>query len=133
MRQNGVVTRLLDKGRAEVSVARGTACGGHCAACDACVYESRLLVEAENAICAQPGERVILESETRRVLGAAVLVYLTPLALFFLGYAIGAALDLKQGLCIGLSLLGAVAGSGLAVLLGRRRKAIDFRITAYER
>lgn len=133
MTQNGTVTKLLDRGRAQVAVQRQTACGGHCAACEACVFDSRLVVEADNAICAQPGERVVLESETKRVLGAAMLVYMLPVALFFLGYVIGAACSLSQGLCIALSLVGAAAGGGLAVFFGRRRREITFRITGYDR
>jgi len=133
MTQNGVVTKLLDRGRAMVAVERTTACGGNCGGCEACVFDARLFVEAENAICAKPGEQVVLESETKRVLGAAALVYLLPVAMFFLGYAVGAALSLTQGLCALTSLLGAAAGGGLAVLLGRRREEITFRITGYSR
>lgn len=133
MTQNGVVTGLLDQGRALVSVERSTACGGNCGGCEACVFDSKLLVEAENAICARPGERVVLESETKRVLGAALLVYMLPVALFFIGYAVGAALALTQGLCVLTSLLGAAAGGALVVFFGRRRDKISFRITGYSR
>ena len=133
MRQNGVVVKCLGRGLAEVAVTRSTACGGHCAACEACVFERQVLVEAENRIAAQPGEKVILESESRRVMGAALLVYMVPVILFFLGYALGAALGLSQGLCILTSLVGAAAGIAAAVLVGRKRPAIPFRITAYDR
>lgn len=133
MTQNGVVTKLLDKGRALVAVERTTACGGNCGGCEACVFDTRLLVEADNAICAKPGEQVVLESETKRVLGAALLVYMLPVALFFLGYAVGAALSLTQGLCVLTSLIGAAAGGGLVVFFGRRREEISFRITGYSR
>ena len=133
MKQNGTVTKLLDRGRALVAVERTTACGGHCGGCEACVFDSRLLIEAENTICARPGEQVVLESETKRVLGAAALVYLLPVALFFAGYAAGALLSLTQGQCVATSLLGVALGGALAVFLGRRRKEIAFRITGYSR
>lgn len=133
MKQNGTVTRLLDKGRAMVAVERSTACGGHCGGCEACVFDARLMVEAENAIYARPGERVVLESETGRIMGAALLVYMLPVALLFLGLGIGAALGLSQGLCVVTSLAGMVLGGALAVLIGRRRRAITFRITGYSR
>ena len=133
MTQNGTVTKLLDKGRAMVAVERSTACGGHCGGCEACVFDSCLTVEADNAICARPGERVVLESETKRVLGAALLVYMLPVALFFLGFGVGAALGLSQGLCVVTSLLGAAVGAALAVFFGRRREEITFRITGYSR
>ena len=133
MTQNGTVTRLLDNGRAMVAVERSTACGGNCGGCEACVFDSRLMVEAENAVCARPGERVVLESETKRVMGAVLLVYMLPVALFFLGLALGAGFGLSQGLCVVISLLGAAVGAALAVFIGRRRKEITFRITGYSR
>jgi len=133
MTQSGTVTKLLDKGRAMVAVERSTACGGHCGGCEACVFDTRLTVEAENTICARPGERVVLESETKRVLGAALLVYMLPVALFFVGLGIGAGLGLSQDLCVVTSLLGAAIGAGLAVFFGRRKKDISFRITGYSR
>lgn len=131
MTQNGVVTRLLDAGRAEVTVERGTACGGHCDGCETCLYASRLVVSAQNEIYAQPGDRVVLESGTKSIMGAALLVYMLPLALFFAGYAAGACCGLSQGLCVVLSLSGAVLGGAAAVLIGRRRREIVFRITGY--
>ena len=133
MTQNGVVTKLLDGGMAEVAVERGTACGGHCESCEACVYASRLVVAAENRIYAAPGERVVLESETKRIMGAAALVYLLPVALLFAGYAIAAAGGLKEGTCILASIIGMAIGGIAAVVFGRRSKKISFRITGYTR
>ena len=133
MTQNGIVTKLLDKGRAEVAVERGTACGGHCDGCETCIYASKLLISAENTVYAQPGDRVVLESGTKSIMGAALLVYMLPVALFFAGYA-GAALGgLTQGLCALASILGMAVGGGLAVFFGRRRREIVFRITGYIR
>lgn len=133
MTQNGVVTKLLEGNRAEVSVERGTACGGHCDGCETCVYASRLLISAENKVFARPGDRVVLESEAKSIMGAALLVYMLPLALFFVGYALGSVCGLSQGLCVLSSLLGAVLGGGLTVLIGRRKKEIVFRITGFQR
>ena len=42
--------------------------------------------------------RVLLEGETKQVLGFAVLVYLLPLVLFFVGYGVGAGMKLGGGL-----------------------------------
>ena len=47
---------------------------------------------------ASVGDRVLLEGETRQVLGFAVLVYLLPLVLFFVGYGVGAGMKLGGGL-----------------------------------
>jgi sigma-E factor negative regulatory protein RseC len=133
MTQNGVVTKILDKGRAEVAVERGTACGGNCGGCEACVYANRLLVPADNLVYAQPGDRVVLESRTSSIMGATALIYLLPLVFFFGGYAIAAACSLSQGLCVVGSLLGLAIGAGVAVLFGRKRKEIAFQITGYSR
>lgn len=133
MTQNGVVTKLLDKGRAEVSVERGTACGGHCDGCETCVYATRLLIHAENAVYAAPGDRVILESESRSIMGAALLVYMLPVILFFAGYAVGALCGLGQGACVLTSLAGLAIGGALAVFFGRRKKEIAFRIIGFQR
>jgi positive regulator of sigma E activity len=133
MTQNGVVTKLLDKDRAEVAVERGTACGGNCGGCEACVYANRLVVPADNLVYAKPGDRVVLESRTSSIMGATALIYLLPLAFFFAGYGVSAACGLSQGLCVVGSLLGLALGAGVAVLLGRRRKEIAFQITGYSR
>ncbi len=133
MTQNGVVTKLLGDGRAEVSVERGTACGGHCDGCETCIYASTLRIPAENTVYAQPGDRVVLESGTRGVMGAAMLVYLMPVLLLFVGYAAGAASGLGQGLCVVTSLAGLVLGGALVVFFGRRRKEIVFRIVGFQR
>ena len=134
MTQNGVVTKLLDNGRAEVAVERGTACGGNCSGgCEACVYASRIIIQAENAIYAAPGDRVTLESRTSSIMGATMLVYMLPLAFFFVALIAAVAADLSQGLCALASLAGAAVGTAVAVLVGRRKKEIRFRITGYLR
>lgn len=133
MTQNGVVTILLDNGRAQVEVTRTTACGGNCGGCEACVFDSRLLVEADNMICARPGERVTLESETSRMMGAVLLVYMLPVVLFFAGYALGALLSVSEGVCAVLSFCGAAIGGALVAFFGRKREKIRFRITGYSR
>lgn len=133
MTQSGVVTKLLDDGRAEVSVERGTACGGHCDGCETCIYDTTLRIPAVNSIHARVGDRVILESGTGSVVGAAMLVYLLPILLFFAGYGVGAAVSLTQGQCILTSLAGLLIGAVLVVGIGRRHKEIVFRIVGFER
>lgn len=134
MTQNGVVTQLLDNRRAEVAVERGTACGGNCSGgCEACVYASRILIQAENLVYASPGDRVVLESRTSSIMGATLLIYMVPLVFFFLGLVLALYAGLGQGLCAVISLLSAALGTGIAVLFGRQKKEIVFRITGYER
>ena len=130
MTQDATVTRLIDRHTAEVEVARGTACGANCGSCEACVFQNTIRTRAYNRVSALPGQRVVIESKTSDVLGAAALLYLVPFVLLFIGYAIGAALAFGQGGCI---LTGAVffaLGVGFNVVLQRRKKAspITFEI-----
>ena len=134
MTQNGVVTKLLNNGKAEVAVERGTACGGHCSGgCEACVYASRILIEADNLIYAAPGDRVLLESRSGSIMGATLLVYALPLVFFFAGLAAAVSMSLSQGLCALVSILAAAVGSAVTIVVGRRSKEIRFRITGYIR
>ncbi len=133
MTQNGVVTRKLDNGRAEVSVLRGTACGGNCGSCEACQYNSHILLEAENLIHAGEGDRVIVTSSTSGIMGLTFFVYMLPLAAFFVCYAIAYALGCAQGLCIALSFAGLALGALAVVLIGRRKKAPRYELTSYIR
>ena len=85
MTQNAVVTKLISRHVAEVEVERGTACGGTCESCEACVFQSRIRAEALNKVSALPGQKVVIESKTSDVLGAAAL--LIGFAFFALGVA----------------------------------------------
>ena len=132
MTQEGIVTRRLSEHTAEVAVSRGTACGGHCSGgCEACVYDSRILVQAENLVYAAPGDGVVLETATGGIVGAAMLIYLVPLVFFFAGLGAGMAAGLGQGLCVLCSLAGAAVGAAVTVIVGRRKKNVKFRITGF--
>ena len=134
MTQNGVVTKLLENGKAEVAVERGTACGGNCSGgCEACVYASRILIQADNQVYAAPGDRVILESRTSSIMGATFLVYVIPLVFFFAGLIIASAAGLGQGMCAFVSLMCAMIGTAVTVVAGRRAREIRFRITGFLR
>ena len=71
MTQDAVVTKLVSRHVAEVEVERGTACGGTCESCEACVFQNRIRAEAVNKVSALPGQKVVIESKTSDVLGAA--------------------------------------------------------------
>ena len=58
MTQNAVVTKLISRHVAEVEVERGTACGGTCESCEACVFQSRIRAEALNKVSALPPDAV---------------------------------------------------------------------------
>ena len=100
MTQQGTIKKLLPNGLAEVEVTRRSACGHDCAKCGGCggLETQTLYVTARNHAHASVGDRVLLEGETKQVLGFAVLVYLLPLVLFFVGYGVGAGMKLGGGL-----------------------------------
>ena len=137
MTQNAVVTKLISRHVAEGEVERGTACGGTCESCEACVFQSRIRAEALNKISALPGQKVVIESKTSDVLGAAALLYLVPFVLLFLGfaavfigYAIGSALGWGEGGCVLIGFAFFALGVACNVVYQRRKKAspITFEI-----
>ena len=122
MTQDAVVTKLMPRGMAEVTVVRSTACGGSCGSCESCIYQNELKTLARNKIDAQPGQKVGIESKTSVVVGAAMLVYIMPLALFLIGYALAAAAGASEGLCIAVSFAALVVGAVILVTSQKLRK-----------
>ncbi len=91
MEQKAKVRRLLNDGTAQVMVIRESACSGDCHKCSGCgAAQETLLFEAENPIGAKPGDLVVVKSDSGPVLRSAAVLYMLPLVLFFLGYALGA-------------------------------------------
>ena len=100
MTQDAIVYKCLANGMAEVVVTRTTACGSNCGNCESCIFQSELKTLAKNSINARPGQKVIIESKSSRIYKAAMLVYILPMLLMVLGYALGAALSTGEGLGI---------------------------------
>lgn len=100
MTQYAVVKRLVAD-RAEIEVRRVSACGHNCEECGGGCAEltksGPVTVLAQNPVGARPGDRVVVESSTRSILGFAAVVYLLPLVLFFAGYFIARALGAAEG------------------------------------
>ncbi len=134
MTQDAIVTKIIDRRTAEVEVERGTACGGTCSSCDACVFQNTIRTTAYNRVSALPGQKVVIESRTSQVLGAAALLYIIPVILLFVGYAIGAAVGLAEGGCILCSCLFFILGVAVNVIYQRRKKAsgITFEIISVQ-
>ena len=87
MTQIATVERILDENHAEISVPRKSACGHDCEECAGCgVTGAAVKARANNPIGAQPGEKVVVESSTKKLLGVVALVYLLPVVGFLLGY-----------------------------------------------
>lgn len=111
------VRQTFDNGTAQVERVRESACSGDCHKCAGCgAAKQTVLLEAQNPIGAKPGQMVILRSDSGPVLKAAVVLYVLPLVLFFLGYALGA-LCQHGALC---ACLGFGLGIALAVVYDRR-------------
>ncbi len=121
MTQDAVVTKLFPNKMAEVAVTRATACGSNCASCESCIFQNELKAMARNHIDAKPGQKVVIASESSRVFGAAMLVYVMPLLLFLAGYALAYLAGAGEGLRIAFSFLGLILG-GVILVVGQRRK-----------
>ena len=86
-------------GTAQVMHIRQSACSGDCHQCAGCgAAQETMLFTAENPVGAQPGDVVTVQAQTAPVLTGAAVLYILPLALFFAGYALGAALWRAGGL-----------------------------------
>lgn len=132
MTQYAIIKKLTGPEKAEVEVLRGTACGDDCGSCEVCHYASKIRVEARNAIGASVGDRVEIETATSRVLGAAVLVYVVPFVLFFIGYAIAALLlDMAELQAMLMSFAFFAVGFVVVSIVGKRHKKnpITYEIT----
>ena len=122
MTQDAVVTKVLPNDMAEVAVARTTACGGNCGSCESCIFQSELKTIAHNTIGAGIGQKVVIESKSSKIFGAAMLVYIMPLVLFIAAYAIAYVAGAQEDLCIAISFLGLIAGAVIMVLSQRLKK-----------
>lgn len=99
MTQRVRVKTVNPDGTAVVLHIRQSACSGDCHKCSGCgAAQEPLLLTAENSIGAKTGDLVIVSSKSGPVLGAAAVLYMLPLVLFFLGYLLGAQLWNRGGL-----------------------------------
>ena len=126
------VKEAYTDGTAQVIHVRESACSGDCHKCSGCgAAKEAVLFTADNPIGARRGDLVKVESDTGTVLKAAVVLYVLPLVLFFLGYYVGTLLGISGGLgaCLGFAL-----GVVIIVVYDRKvvkKKNIGYTITAY--
>lgn len=132
MEQIGRIRRLEEDGRAQVVVFRESACSGDCHKCAGCgAQKEAVTFTAENPIGAKPGELVRVQSGSGPVLAAAAVLYTVPVALFFLGYALGQWL-LRRGALAGC--IGFVLGIVLAAVYDREvasKRTTVYTVTGY--
>lgn len=127
MTQIATVTALprTAGGQVEVTVTRQSACSHDCGSCGGCGRQTACLaVHAESSIPLSLGDEVEIYSDNK-VLGAAALVYLSPVVLFLLGYLLPASLpEGARYLCGGMGFLLGIAG---AVVCDRRTRRAGVR------
>ena len=131
MTQIATVERIINADYAEVSVPRKSACGHDCEECAGCgVTGAAVRARALNAIGAQPGQKVVVESDTGKMMRIILLVYFTPIVLFMAGYFLTWFLG-SDALRYGIAALGFAGGVAAAVGYDRRLRArggLSFRI-----
>ena len=126
MTQEAIVNRLTDNNCAMVKVTRLTACGGNCENCEACVTAGQVDAVAANPLNAQPGDRVIIEGKTSRVMQAIALVYVLPILLLIAGYAAAYLLGAAEGLCILAAFAGVILGGVIIVWSQKNSRRMQF-------
>ena len=122
MTQDAVVTKVFPNGMAEVVVARGTACGSNCGNCESCVFQNEIKAFAKNSVHAKTGEKVVIESLSSRIFGAAFIVYIVPMLVFVIGYIIAASCGLSEGMSVLCSFIAFCAAVAVIVVYQRRSK-----------
>ena len=130
MTQIATVERILSGEYAEISVPRKSACGHDCEECAGCgMTGASIYAKAKNLPGAQPGQKVVVESSTKKLLGVVVLVYVLPVIFFLLGYF------LTEGLSENLRYVIAIAAAAVSFLpsifydrYARRREILTYEI-----
>jgi len=123
MTQIATVERIIDSNHALISVPRKSACGHDCEECAGCgVSGAAVKAKAVNRIGALPGQKVVVESSTKKMLGIVSFVYATPVVLFILGYLLMAFTTTSVPLQYGVAIAGFVVGIALAILYDRKIK-----------
>ena len=111
MTQIATVEKILDAGFVEISVPRKSACGHDCEECAGCgMTGAAIHARASDPVGVKPGDKVVVQSETRTLLGVVALVYLLPVVAFLLGYF------LSEGLAEKVRYIIAIAAAAAAFL-----------------
>ena len=130
MTQIATVEKILDDNYAEISVPRKSACGHDCEECAGCgMTGAAIRAKALNEIGATPGEKVVVESSTQKLLGVVALVYLLPVVLFLLGYFLseGLAESWRYAIAIGAAVV-SIIPCVLYDRIARRKEALTYTI-----
>ena len=119
MTQIATVEKILPGGMAEISVPRKSACGHDCEECAGCGVSGASV--ARNDARAEVGQKVVVESSTKNLLGVMLLVYLLPIMLFLVGYFATGVLE-SEGLRYAVAIAAFLIGIIPAIICDRRTK-----------
>ena len=134
MTQDAIVIKSFENGLAEVLVARGTSCGEHCGSCSVCKYVGEIRTFAQNKIHAAPGDKVVIESKTSEVLGAAFMIYIIPMVAMLLAYLAAAGLGFGETVSVPVAFGAFLACVGIVTVYQRakaKKKQIELVIVSY--
>lgn len=124
MTQIATIERILDGDHAVISVPRKSACGHDCEECAGCgVSGAAVRAKAINPVGAKPGQKVVVQSDTKKMLRIVALVYLIPVVLFILGYVVMALLGTSVALQYTVAIAGFLGGIVAAVGYDRYLRA----------
>lgn len=109
---------------AEISVPRKSACGHDCEECAGCGVSGAKPCahgRAQRRPRRKMGQKVVVESITKNLLGVMLLVYLLPIVLFLVGYFATGALE-SEGLRYAVAIAAFLVGIIPAIICDRRTK-----------
>lgn len=106
---------------ARVEIRRVSACGENCAMCKGGCKPTKHIATVNNKVGAKPGDIVKIKTDDARVLKSAALLYILPILVLFVFYAIAYILTENTGVSSVSGVIGLV--SGFFVL-----KAVDKKI-----
>lgn len=119
MQEQGIVVSLSGD-TAFVKMKRASACGENCGSCSGC--NNFRTVTAENKLRASVGDNVEISMPSDRVLFAAMLVYVIPIAVLIVGYfaAYGVLHSENAGVLFGI--IGMIISYIFAVIFTKKNK-----------
>lgn len=123
MRAEGIVKKVSGD-CCEVVVRRKTACGDNCASCGGACKMNFQQVTAKNPVGAKLGDSVVIETESKKVLFSAFLVYILPILVFLVSYYF-IQINFKDSLAGGIAAVLTVIAFGITVIYDRHHKS-DF-------
>lgn len=104
-----------------VRITRESACGGSCSECGGCGGAERI-VRAVNNAGAKEGCRVLMKMDTSKVLFAAFLVYILPLAVLFAAYAVMFFISGKEIVSTAVSIAALLVSFALVHMIDKKLK-----------